>query len=1387
MANVTNNNYKAKFCRQFFYQLKGFVENFNLNKNNLGMEFLLEVYNNDPRRKDSCRWINSVIVEESDLMLAIEEFYAITNTNKELQKQRDDRLMAGLLEPDKFATEEIMARLFADDHTLKAILNYFGIDKVKKAKRIEDQITCFDEFASAAAFSGKDGKKYSINFYNNALHLFQYYRNSGIHNFFKKGVPQRKIAIQFLAFTYIGLTYLMRQTWKLRKDRLGNYIQPKDFAIPSQPLKITISTNDENDKIISYEFIPNTDNPSKKTGNNISPSNYIEIGENEGIYVRKYEKFKLSVTYRTPSGYSETVTFGKENDEKMLIYYYWAPTFEVHLPKISDLKPGITNTGNSAIDNKVAKLFEDANKQTDELLRECMLKATNDFLNIIQPKLDEIKCLNDNIQNLSAQQERHRKELEDNINNSLAKVSSEMESYLKDILSNTNTLVTEVGELNKKYKILERTSSDNQNEIIKLLDLLIKGQIRMQRQIDNIYKPAYCDLGLQNPSSANSSWLKRILSTYIIPLLGLLTCAAFLFGWGLYTYPFSLINNNLTGVVAVLLATFLEIFLLMWEKEPNIPSILGNIRNSLKSIGNTGYLKVFMAIVIWIIAVCLIPYSIASFDFASQKVKLNNKVKAAEFMQNYIDSDPIFDEDARIQLAYYYLNYTNDQDKAWSVTSPINSNPQKYKDGILILAEIIYAKAVKGEFHEESNSDELFSKITDLIGMYKSKFGRNIVTDRLEGIILMKGQGKRKDVYEGFKLLMDAANSGDAVSQYYFAYVLSHDMTDWDSLIVGSGNTAHISQMNIARAPHYYRCSIKKIPKAALDLGNLYNDLNMVDSAIYYYDLARKTAPMGSELYKETIFKLGLLHPLKDIDNAYLDEARYLDYAPALLLQANLTDDHKRAVALYKRAGTYKGHRYIPPIIFHYISMGKLDDALQCLNESRPEGKFDMNFVKGMELMLKKDKSASDSTLAMDYITESANYGCRYAQMLYIYRDMEYKVINRIPLSRQQIIDFDKYGKHIPFAYILESYIYKELGLYEESEMLGMKAVGLNHPAGALFLAASTSNQYNVYTEKMMKNEENCLLFNRIRQTALLSNPDKKSNIFLAYKSAEKLAQYVKESARKDSSVDGNKIFNDADFVFWSDVAIANKYFDFECIMLKIWLTGNDDERAINYREKLFSAALHDMKDIISDQNKSFLTYAKNRLSKGFVDQLENDFKGNDDVLKLLKSQDQGSYDGELSISSEHLEICNKLSDKCLLNEFSDIIEKNYYKNPVSHKGMPKKVIPILGTWRLDTIIESDKPDIKMEIYDEWILLSNNSCTKMQQRIPIISGKALEPSKPEVISQGRWSMKGDTIIILLPIKDDPKHRLVSKLMITENGLVVCGSGQRLEKVKENTQ
>ena len=93
----------------------------------------------------------------------------------------------------------------------------------------------------------------------------------------------------------------------------------------------------------------------------------------------------------------------------------------------------------------------------------------------------------------------------------------------------------------------------------------------------------------------------------------------------------------------------------------------------------------------------------------------------------------------------------------------------------------------------------------------------------------------------------------------------------------------------------------------------------------------------------------------------------------------------------------------------------------------------------------------------------------------------------------------------------------------------------------------------------------------------------------------------------------------------------------------------------------------------------------------------------------------------------------------------------------------------------------------KMEIYDEWILLSNNSCTKMQQRIPIISGKALEPSKPEVISQGRWSMKGDTIIILLPIKDDPKHRLVSKLMITENGLVVCGSGQRLEKVKENTQ
>ena len=169
---------------------------------------------------------------DKNLMLAIEEYFHITDENEKLQGQRET-LFSALIEPDKNATDNNIRVCFVDDITLRSILCYFGLKEGKKTNDsqkdyISNQIRSFDEFACTVAFGGE----LSFANYNKALELFHQLRNNNTHPIIKQEIPQRKIALLFLAFTYIGLVYLLRMAWFKKSEKLKKYREPEVFSIP---------------------------------------------------------------------------------------------------------------------------------------------------------------------------------------------------------------------------------------------------------------------------------------------------------------------------------------------------------------------------------------------------------------------------------------------------------------------------------------------------------------------------------------------------------------------------------------------------------------------------------------------------------------------------------------------------------------------------------------------------------------------------------------------------------------------------------------------------------------------------------------------------------------------------------------------------------------------------------------------------------------------------------------------------------------------------------------------------------------------------------------------------------------------------------------------------
>lgn len=418
--------------------------------------------------------------------------------------------------------------------------------------------------------------------------------------------------------------------------------------------------------------------------------------------------------------------------------------------------------------------------------------------------------------------------------------------------------------------------------------------------------------------------------------------------------------------------------------------------------------------------------------------------RLAVFLERYLERHPD-SEWARIQLAQYYLYYAENPSKACEIASYMH-DPHKYRYGAICAAFAYF-------------SNVQYSETWDIIDQYhKLTLQPPAELATLEGTMLVYGYGCTKDLHRGINLLLQGSAAGIDDAFYQLGYILSHDQTDYKFF-----GDIELAPLDIPLATSYLtKAAQGNNPMAALVLGNLYGDFNVLDSALYYHRRALKGFKPGSTNWLEAQYKTGLYleKQTQKMGNTYLDEAAHYNYAPAILHQAFQQKDPVRAIGYYeKRMPVYRGYRYLSPLAFQYLRTGKREKALQAFKASRPNGHFNEAFIGALEHLSGLNHVAKDSIAGMRLMRQSAEEGCIYAEMIDLYRRMEQEVSNgdRSLKGMERLVEI---GKEIPFAQILEADLYEKAQMFDLSERAALRALRRGHPAGAYLLASRLNRHW---------------------------------------------------------------------------------------------------------------------------------------------------------------------------------------------------------------------------------------------------------------------------------------------------------------------------------------
>lgn len=1252
---VYQTNYKAQFCRLYFTQLKSFIRKFDVKSNNLGMDFLTVV------DKQSFWWDNTIDMADKDLMLAIEEYFFITGKSDTLQGQRET-LFSALIDSDKFATDKNVKICFVDDATIKAILSYFGLIGGNEKKFIKDYIKDFDFFAAAVAFGGR----LSFANYNKALRLFEFHRNNNAHNIIKQEIPKRKIAFQYLAFTYIGLVYLLRSAWSIKPERLTKYKKPVEFAIPKQALHIVINRQDStNDHIIGYEFVPNIDKDNERITELVAPTPCLEFT----VPVRKYEKFKLIVKYGTSDNNTVNITFG-DNEEKMLTYYYWNPTLNINLPSSSNILPGLS-IGSNSTEELIAKLLDDVNKQQEGKAKETVSVIVDNLLSELEPTLQRIKELSENPQKASEDEEQC-KDLIKEVDFALQKQLNKSEENFQKVLKKINQLnENQANEFQKLTLKAEEHYNDLRKDISSLTEKISKEYISISERRKKYFR--LCHL------------------LWLIPLLFVTYYYTFHDNWD---RNLLFLMNPWKYASYAAICFFIPCFFVTCIYYINSGNAFIRSEHKWQDIG---------AAVFFIVLYCLlfltIPYPsvdkfIENYDFTIHNGTYHKK--ASVLAENYLKENED-SENARILLAQYYLNYSNNINKALIVTEPLKAGS---KIGTFYAAMALYK-------HGEKND---FSQIRNILDMYLEEHKDSLTLDilYLKGIMLLEGKGVDRDVMKSISYLLNATTKNTdndirtkTMSDEVYAelgHILSNNLSGFndDSLFTSfyestieiksknsTKDTITIQPFNLPAATYFLKKVSSYKPIAAIDLGNIYKDLNMLDSALYYYDTAIRIAQ--DSLQKEAIFRKSLICEKMGISLSKKETSLLFAYKPARFHKAvqmmkNGNNDRNRLIeefdASYDTSIVHK-RLYIAPHVFIHIEKGDSLSALSILKNTRPEGNFNEEFVRGVKYIL----NGKDS-IGLHWMTLSAEKGCNYAAMICYYKEMEYG-----PVILSKIQKMCSLG--IPFANVLACKLLLQTDLYPLAYKYAAKAMALGHPAGAL--AIKLGDNFRLINEALdieNSSERQQGLLYGLRQLMQMGMRMASDKWILDKYIGENLSEknfYLNDVIELDcihyKQLERRNTMPQRNFRLWSDIAINNNCISAEIQLLAFAHRLND----IEYENKLLESAFSivNEKDWIHDYGNLSL-YIHGYKQPLYIDSLESVYKNNTfkqgllsrssfvDSLKKWQSypyfkifKDLRYLYTPLSGRSYFLQNHITLNNLYLLDEFVSYIDDDWYTRSI--------------------------------------------------------------------------------------------------------------------------
>jgi hypothetical protein len=1222
VQSSANSSSKVFLCRKLFPELIQFLSKFDISERNgrarndtLNMHFLLQAYRhlkNVEEKKicaleEGCKWSFRTVKEEHVLM-AIDEYYEITSIKHDLISLREG-LVKNAIIPGRNEKWKL------EDNTTFEILKHFGINTANNKTEMGAQRQAFSDFIRDAremknqkqqaevVFDNMNAKTYEELGFANAFHLLRSLRNWGAHALEKFDPDEVTRYYRFILFTHIGIIYVCRRIWnKYEGTLIGLDNGDKKKYTPPQPC----ITNKETVKV---NIIANNTNQT------ISNCEY-QIANGKFIPVKESNGNTITFEFEIPKYTFFSIKFECGNEpyciSRKMTYIAWNPTLTIIIEPPANIHCSCEVIGGDEfkdVDDKLSSLLSkywslsEIKQSNDEIKKDC--EKIQNTLNNLQPAFFLLQ------EHVSKEKNALKNDIREDINKTL----DCLENYIS-------------GKYDKLYQLI----NENQEQTNQNFNSLINQISGVNKQIEEQELDGYKK--------------NKLLLSWLLP--GVLSIIALSLGLWLFRvldicnvdYSVSYIKNDWMPYVFVpilLIIGFVVYYLYTTTKYVLLSNCI---------VKTKGFLPYFAIVTLLFVAWACVPNKtvknlVANYDFGANNHLEGDNAIAARLMEKYLKEDhPIEDEQVRIQLANYFLKYTGEVDKALAVSEPMFKDPKRYPNGIWAYAEVLYEK-------------KDYDGVWTILNEYNDS---SIIAECLEGTLLSRGEGCTRDVHKGLRKLHNSFDKGSKEAQYQIGRFYVNDMTDWDT----PNQSVDIADMDIVRGVYFLRGVACQRPQAALEIGKLYVDLNMNDSAIYYFNKVINLAE--DSLLLEAKYRMGLLAEKLHLDSLkyYMTEAKLAKYQPALIHSAIFEKDHKRIISIYEAAGRYNGYRYLPPITFEYIATNQLEKALQSLRSSHPHGKFDKEFVEGMTYIIGSDYVKRDSLLGLEQIRQSADNGCRYAQMMILYSQLEEMLEEGKEIPISQIDKLESFGKRdsIYFAYVLEANLMNREGEYDKAFHAAMMATSNGHPAGAIELRDDTSGnpKWEQYLEALEKNRSHKLWYYRTKQIALRWSP------------AIKLKQraisncYILDLGLNNK----NNIYSEWRLSFWSDVVMANHNQGLGFSLLDIWMTSQKNDQSDFYKRQLLLSSLNDYKGEIDENQRQLIIATLNSLDdEKFRNFLIERYADNPVLTRILETRTDDGYrphksfnftDGNFSL--EHI------SPNVMLFELSETIGTDYFNDP---------------------------------------------------------------------------------------------------------------------------